>query len=82
MRFELERFDLDYDAVGELLRGQETLDCLERVARTNAPSSYTLSGMIGANRANVRITAASEEAAQDNNENNTLQKIIHRKVSM
>ena len=71
------RFELNSDGVRELLRGEAMqgvlMDYAQQVSKS-AGDGYSV--WVGPNRANVSVSASTEEAYQDNLENNTLEKVI------
>lgn len=70
------KVELNREGVAELLRSSEVLECLMEHAAARCPEGCALSEYVGARRANVRITTATEEAYRDHLENNTLEKAI------
>lgn len=73
------RFKLDRAGVRELMRSPEAQGVVMEYAtqihsRCPAGLGYEISSMVGANRANASVFAATPEARRDNYENNTLLK--------
>ena len=73
--------ELDYDAIGQILKSDEMVAVLKAHASEVANSAgegYEPSVYIGKTRANVsvRVSPVTEAAEQDNYENNTLLKEI------
>ena len=71
------KFELDYAGVRELMQSQEMQDVLVEFAgqvAENAGDGYDV--YIGTNRANVSVVTATDEAAADNLDHNTLEKAI------
>ena len=71
------KFTLNRDGVRELMQSQEMQDVLVEFAgqvAERAGDGYDV--YIGTNRANVSVVTATEEAAADNLDHNTLEKSI------
>ena len=71
------KFTLNRDGVRELMQSQEMQDVLVEFAgqvAENAGDGYDV--YIGTNRANVSVVTATDEAAADNLDHNTLEKAI------
>lgn len=71
------RFELNPAGVRELLKSQEMQDVLVSYAgkvASRAGSGYDV--YVGRNRANVSVHTGTPEAAQDNYDNNTLEKAV------
>lgn len=71
------KFVLNRAGVRELMQSQEMQDVLVEFAgqvAANAGDGYDV--YIGTNRANVSVVTATEEAAADNLDHNTLEKAI------
>lgn len=71
------KFVLNRAGVRELMQSQEMQDVLVEFAgqvAENAGDGYDV--YIGANRANVSVVTATDEAAADNLDHNTLEKAI------
>lgn len=73
------RIELNRAGVRELLRSQEMQTMLAEEANSRAAGlgpGYSVSVRVGKNRANARISAETEGAAEDNLDNNTLLRAI------
>lgn len=71
------KFKLNRAGVRELLRSSEAMGVCEQYAhaiQSRAGSGYEVSTMVGKNRANASVYAATVEARRDNYQNNTLLK--------
>ena len=67
---------LNREGVRELLRSEEVRERLMEEAAARCPEGCALSDYTGANRVNVRITTATEEAYREHLEHNMLEKAI------
>ncbi|MDO5131445.1 MAG: hypothetical protein Q4D81_00500 [Eubacteriales bacterium] len=73
------RFELNKEGVRELLQSREMQDELAAQAQKKAAAAgdgYSSDVHIGTKRAYANIYPSTKEAAHDNYENNTLEKVI------
>lgn len=71
------KFKLNRGGVRQLLRSSEAKAICEEYAnaiQTRAGEGYEVTSMVGTNRANASVYAATVEARRDNYKNNTLLK--------
>ena len=71
------KIELNYKAIGDLLKSQEVIDELMRIGnsmKNQAGNGYGIDSYIGKNRANVSIYPVTRKARKDNYSNNTLVK--------
>lgn len=74
------KFVLNHDGVGQLLKSPEMVNVLEDHAteiRNSAGVGYGQDTYVGKTRANAMIYAETFKARKDNFENNTLLKAVH-----
>lgn len=72
-------FKLNRAGVRELMQSDQMVGVLESYAQKAAGSlgsGYEVTTMVGKNRANARIAAATSAARRDNLDNNTLLKAV------
>lgn len=77
MSSKLVKFELNYNGVGQLLKGPEMVGILTDAAlqvKNRAGDGYSVH--IGPHRANVSVRTESDDAIQDNLDNNTLLKAV------
>jgi hypothetical protein len=72
------RVELIPEGVRAMLRSEEVQQRLMEEAAQRCPDGCALSEYVGRNRANVRITTATEEAYREHLEYNLLEKAIGR----
>ena len=73
------RFELNSEGVKELLQSPEMQNILEEYAKAKAEEAgegYDAAVHLGKRRAYANIYPATKEAAYDNLDNNTLEKVI------
>ena len=74
------KFQLNYAAVGQLLKSSEMQSVLEDKAKNikqAAGSGYAQDIYVGKTRANAMVYAETYQAKKDNYKNNTLLKAVH-----
>lgn len=76
------KIELRSDGVRELLRSKEVqAECKKHASEMAArlgTSSYEVSEYTGPNRVNVSVRAKTQQAVQDNLDNNTMLKAVHK----
>lgn len=73
------KFSLDKKGVRDLLRSPEMMDICEEYANRAMASlgdGYEVTSMVGKNRVNVEISAATFQARRENSKNNTILKAL------
>lgn len=73
------KFKLNYDGVGQLLKSTEMQTILSEQAneiRNRAGEGYKQDTYVGPNRANAMVYADTYQAKKDNMKNNTLLKAV------
>jgi len=73
------KFKLNYDGVGELLKGSEMKDLLSNKAdeiQGRCGAGYKSDVRVGKTRVNAMVSAATFQAKRDNLKNNTILKAV------